>query len=222
LRQFAGLLSVSILFVMKLFLYLLLLACAPTLTDSCGKHQQHKSAASAITASLDTLLDYGYFTIRVPKGFANPDSAIQRRTGKSLAYGGIVNGESNFLGYDIGDNYMQDVSFPDPLILTEAQAAYYLHDGADTAYSIISNRPDTIDKERMKFYHTHRDTINGIGVKVFYPRVTGYGFCGIYSDSIPASSPLLIRGKRFRIIARDADSAHQALVFQCIKTIQFK
>jgi hypothetical protein len=204
---------------MKLFCAIVLLACSPSLMNGC--RDKKKQSTLVLTTDTDTLLDYGYFTIRVPKGFTNPDTAFVRMIGKPSPISKIMQGERYFLGYTVSMG-APDFSLPDPMILTPEMATYYLHDGADTAYSIITTRPDTIDREKMRRYHTRRDTIDGIGVKVFYPRTTGYGYCGIYSDSIPASSPLLLRGKRISISARNADSAHQALLFKCLRTVRFK
>jgi hypothetical protein len=166
--------------------------------------------------NVDTTLVYDFFSITVPNSWRKPnDDTLPKMTDATVS-GRIQIGDNEFIWYSNGLGASDYSEFP--IVVPTADREIYLKHQLDTSYIIFSDKSKTVDKSRLKIHKVWVGQIEGHKTKFFQPIKTGFGYTGLYMDSV--SEIKGVAKLNFSLYADKLDSATNSAFLRAMKTIR--
>ena len=166
--------------------------------------------------SVDTTLVYDFFSITVPNCWKKPNDDTLPKFTDATAYGRIQIGDNEFIWYSNGLGASDYSEFP--AIIPTIDREIYIKNKLDTSYVIFSDNQNKVDKSRLKIHKTWVGQIEGHNTKFFEPIKLGFGYTGLYMDSV--SEIKEVAKLNFALYADKLDSSTNAAFLKAMKTIK--
>ncbi len=184
---------------------------------SCKTNQDIKTHHRFFpVSSVDTTLVYDFFSITVPNTWKKPNDDTLPKFTDATAYGRIQIGDNEFIWYSNGLGASDYSDYP--AIIPTADREIYIKNNLDTSYVIFNDKPSTVDKSRLQIHKTWAGQIEGHNTKFFEPIKTGFGYTGLYMDSV--SEIKEVAKLNFALYADKLDSLTNSAFLKSMKTIK--
>ena len=184
---------------------------------SCTTNQDKKKTQRFFPiTSVDTILVYDFFSITVPNSWRKPNDDTLPKFTDATASGRIQIGDNEFIWYSNGLGASDYSEFP--AIVPTADREMYVKNKLDTSYIIFSDNPTTVDKSRLNIHRTWVGQIEGNNTKFFEPIKLGFGYTGLYMDSV--SEIKGVAKLNFALYSDKLDSGTNSSFLKAMKTIK--
>ena len=184
-------------------------------TLNTEKHKKNNQRFFTIS-KVDTTLVYDFFSITVPNTWRKPNDDTLPKFTDATAYGRIQIGDNEFIWYSNGLGASDYSHFP--AIVSTADREMYIKNKLDTSYVIFNDKPNSVDKSRLQIHKTWVGQIEGHKTKFFEPIKTGFGYTGLYMDSVSEIKD--VAKLNFALYADKLDSETNEAFLRAIKTIK--
>lgn len=201
-----------------IILTICLTACLRNNQDNSSKAEQDKKANQRFypISNIDTTLVYDFFSIKVPNTWRKPNDDTLPKFTDATAYGRIQIGDNEFIWYSNGLGASDYSDYP--AIIPTADREMYIKNKLDTSYVIFNDKPNAVDKSRLQIHKTWVGQIEGHKAKFFEPIKTGFGYTGLYMDSV--SEIKGVAKLNFALYADKLDSVTNVAFLKSMKTIR--
>jgi hypothetical protein len=200
-----------------IILTILFVSCLRNQNNSSDTNQNTKKHLRFFSiSSVDTTLVYDFFSIIVPNSWKKPNDDTLPKMTDATAAGRIQIGDNEFIWYSNGLGASDYSEFP--VIIPIADREMYLKNKLDTSYIVFSDNPKSVDKSRLKIHKTWVGQIEGHQTKFFEPIKSGFGYSGLYMDSI--SEIKGIAKLNFTLYVDKLDSSTNTAFLKAMKTIK--
>lgn len=168
-------------------------------------------------SSVDTTFDYEFFQITVPNSWKKPNDDTLIGITDATARGRIQIGENEFIWYNDGISATDWSEFL-TIVPTKERELYKLNQ-IDTSYIIFNDDPKSVDSSKLAISKVWYGEISGYKTKFFEPVKIGFGFTGLYIDSV--SEIENVAKLNFALFADKLDSSTNAAFIKAMKTIKY-
>lgn len=184
---------------------------------SCRTSEDNQSGQRFFPiTTTDTTLIYEFFSITVPDSWRKPDDDTLPKMTDATAIGRIQIGDNEFIWYSNGLGASDYSNYPE--IVPNTDREMYIRNNFDTSYVIFSDNPKSVDTTRLNIHRIWTGQIEGHDTKFFEPLKSGFGYTGLYMDSISVIKGVTNLG--FSMYANKLDSVTNAAFVKSMTTIK--